>query len=218
MKLKALLIAGMVLTAGAVSSMAQGTVFSVNAVGFVNKTLNSGFQIVANPLVAATNDLNTLFPPSAGIPNLSAVYKWNPAAGSFATSFYFNGWTSNMTVLPGEGFFFKLQGSTPVTVTFVGNVNQGSLTNSLPTGFSLVSSQIPQAGGVTSLLGFPAANLDAVYQYDNVNNVYITKIFFNGSWNGGDGTEPNISVAEGFFVHVQSPSGSSWVRNFNVNQ
>ncbi len=57
--------------------MAQSSnVFSVNIVGYVNVVAkgNGAFTLIANPLNAATNDLNTI---AAGIPNKSTAQIWN---------------------------------------------------------------------------------------------------------------------------------------------
>ncbi len=61
MRIKALLCAA-ALAAGAVSSMAQSNVYSLNIVGYVNVPLVTGFNLIANPLDNGTNDLASLFP------------------------------------------------------------------------------------------------------------------------------------------------------------
>ena len=212
MKTKALLAAGLMIAASAASSLAQ-TVYSVNAVGYVNVTCPPGFTIIANPLAASVNTVQALMPSS--LPFLSSVFKFDPIAGAFTSSIYLgNGnWTANsMTLVPGEGFFFKNPANTNIVITFVGNVQQGALTTSLPQGFSLVSSQVPQSGLVSTDLGLPAAFLDTVFRFNGAS--YDSSVFLGGgNWTGG---EPTINVGEGFFVKKQA--AGNWTRVFSVNQ
>lgn len=211
MKTKALLAAGLMIAASAASSLAQ-TVYSVNAVGFVNVTLPTGFSLVSNPLEGANNTVSALFPNT--LPNNCAVFKFDPATGTFVSStFFFGSWSNpNLPLVPGEGFFFRNPGAA-LTNTFVGNVKQGTLTTSLSAGFTLVASQVPQAGLVSTDLGLPIANTESVFRFDNAGNSYVGSTFFFGSWSGG---EPNINVGEGFFV--KKTASTSWNRTFSVNQ
>src|SRR6266545_7604189 len=64
MRTKALFLTVALSAAGIATSMAQ--VYSVNAVGYVNVTIPGGnkFALFSNPLIAATNTLNSLFPPT----------------------------------------------------------------------------------------------------------------------------------------------------------
>lgn len=221
MKTKSILAAGMVLAAAAASSFAQ-TVYSVNAVGFVNvvipgtdafdNSLNpkpaAAFSILGNPLDAAANTLSALFPT---VPNQSQIFKFS--GSSFVTvGTYFFGWDNpNATLVPGEAFFFKNTGAT-FTNTFVGNVKQGTLTTSLSAGFTMVASQVPQAGLLEADLKMPAANLDSVYTFNSAFNRYNNASTYFFGWD----TEPFINVAQGFFV--KKTTATSWTRVFSVNQ
>jgi len=211
MKTKALLAAGLIMAASAASSLAQ-TVYSVNAVGFVNVNCPSGFSLITNPLEAATNTVAALFPsPPPG----SVVFKFNSGSGSFsATTFAFGSWDNpSLALVPGEGFFFKNPTGTTYTNTFVGNVKQGALTTSLNAGFTLVASQVPQSGLVATDLGLPSVAGDTVFQYSNLANAYTSSTFVFGSWTP---SEPSIAVGEGFFV--KKAVAASWTRTFSVNQ
>ena len=199
--------------------MAQGTVFSVNAVGFVNKTFPPNeFVIASNPLVASDNYVTNLF---QNVPDRSTISKWNPATQQFQNNTYFAGFgwlDQTMTLVPGEAFFFRNNSANNYTVTFVGNVSQGSLTNSLVAGFNLVSSQVPQSGGVTTDLGLPIANLEIVSTF--VGGGFVNHTFFDdggaGIWLANNQQiEPQIAVGQGFFVKKNQPVG--WTRNFSVN-
>jgi hypothetical protein len=215
MKAKALLAAGLLMAAGVASSSAQ-TVYSVNAVGFVNVNLPPGFSLVSNPLEgpnAAANTVSALFPTT--LPNNCAVFKFDTATGTFVSStFFFGAWSNpNLSLVPGEGFFFRNSSPSTITNTFVGNVKQGTLATPLAAGFTLVSSQVPQAGLVSTDLGLPIANTETVFKFNNTLNQYDGSTFFFGSWSGG---EPTIGVGEGFFV--KKTASASWTRTFSVNQ
>jgi hypothetical protein len=171
MRTKTLLLTAALGAVGLTSSTAQ-QVFSVNAVGFVNVVVPPGFSMVANPLNAATNTVPALF---AGVPDGTTVYKFD------GTSFLVNTldlgeWgIPAQTLVPGEGAFIRNPGTAPFTVTFVGEVMQGSLSNPLPAGFSIKSSQVPQSAAVATVLGFPAADGDTIYQFVNAQNAYGRK-------------------------------------------
>jgi len=114
---------------------------------------------------------------------------------------------------PGEGGFFKSPVAT--TLTFVGEVLQGSLVNPLPAVGTLGvrSSQVPQAGLITTDLKFPGEPFDQVYKYA-------------GSWSESHfddldlvwyPTEPSFGVGEALMVHKASTSTiTTWARNFTV--
>jgi len=212
MKTKALLAAGLIMATSAASSLAQ-TVYSVNAVGFVNLNFAPGFTLASNPLEGATNTVSVLFP---SVPNGTSVFKFDSATGSYTGStFLFGSWNNpSMSLVPGEGFFFKNPGTTTLTNTFVGNVKQGTLTTSLSAGFTLVGSQVPQSGLVSTDLGLPIGNAESVFKFDTATQSYAGGSFLFGSWSGAG--EPIIGVGEGFFV--KKNAGASWTRTFNVNQ
>lgn len=211
----------LILTAalGAVSiatSVAQ-TVYSVNAVGYVNVTLVPGFNMVANPLVAETNTVKALFD---ACPKGTYIYKYDPAVGyvpNQKNAITGNWGAPNMSVLPGEGVFIKIPSTTNVTITFVGEVMQGSLSNAIPAGFSIISSQVPQEGTLDAL-AFPKEKKDVVYLWNasgtpQTGYVPYTVNAITGNWTPN---VPSVKVAEAFFV--KKNSAVSWSRNFNVNQ
>jgi hypothetical protein len=215
MKAKSLLLAGAVVFASAAGAMAQGTVFSVNAVGFVNKTFQAQqFTLAANPLVAADNSLNALF---ASAPDGTQIFKFNPATQSFqsAVKFATIGFLpSGINLVPGEAAYVKNNSASDFTITFVGNVNQGSLTNSLVPGFNMVSSQVPQAGGIQTDLGYQPGASDQVFKFSAgafSSFLYLTS--GNGLWLP---SEPHIAVGEGVFV--KRNLAGNWTRTFSVNQ
>jgi len=213
MKTKTSILTAVVALAGA-SAMAQ--VYSQNVVGYVNVTVPTGFSMIANQLQATNHTIASLMPT---VPDGTTVYKWT---GTTFASYVFDGldnaWTPNgtATLAPGEGVFIRNSSGSPFTVTFVGEVLQGSQTNSLPAGFSIVSSKVPQGTNVNAL-GFPAVDGATIYKY--VNNGSGGGAYVSSTYDGLDGawlpTTPNLAVGESFWARM--PSSAAWTRTFNVN-
>lgn len=224
MRTKTLVLTAVLSAATVVATVAQ-SVYSVNAVGFVNKTVGAGqFALLANPLdLGGTNTLLTVLP---DVPNNTAVYKWKNDSSTYdvLTKRSATLWTgapsgNNTTLNLGEGFFIKNVGAADFTITFVGEVKQGTaITTPFPAGFGLIASQVPQAGKVQTDLGLPAQVNDVVYVWNAVTQGY--KIFTKRSatlWTGVTGeTEPAVGVAEGFFL--KAGTAGTWTRSFSVNQ
>jgi len=226
MRTKTLLLTAALSAAGVASSMAQGSVFSVNAVGYVNVPLKSKvFTLVANPLAAADNTIGSLF---AGLPFGTTVSKYNPATSKFDTATYDDienkyipASNAALTVMPGEGVFVKNGGAADATVTFVGEVMQGSLANPIPKGLSIRSSQVPQDGKITTDLGFPAKPGDVISKFNIATQKFASYTFDDlvtpPSWTlAGAINEPSFSVGEAFFI--KAANAGSWTRTFSVNQ
>src|SRR6266566_2526097 len=173
MKLKCLFMAVVVLAAGIGGS--RGQVWSVNIVGYINLTVNPGLNLIVNQLASTNDDLGSFMP---SVPDGTVVFRFDPLTQSYQDGVTFLdgfGWfpasgDSHDPVkrIPlGEGFFVQIPGSTPTTITFVGEVALDS-TNPIPGNLSLKGSIIPQSGPLVANLGFSTADGDAVYQWDSV--------------------------------------------------
>jgi len=220
MRTKTLLLTAALSAAGVASSMAQGTVFSVNAVGYVNTTVGPKFSLIANPLTASDNTINTLFKTGiqGTIPAGFQVFRF--AGTGFTASAYDDidgnflpASAAGQAILPGEGVFVRNPGTTPVTITFVGEVSQGTLANAYPKGFSIRASQVPQAG-TAQALGFNGNDGDQIFQFDNTKQAYTSSTFdgLGGAWAPALG---NLQVGEAFFL--KAVAAGSWNRTFSVN-
>jgi hypothetical protein len=202
------------LAAGIATSMAQSNVYSLNVVGYYNITVPANaLTIIANQLNTTNNTLAALIPsPAPG----SQFFKFTGTWGGvqFDPDDLTWGDVGGATTLnPGEGGFFKsLNAAT--TLTFVGEVLQGHLANPLPAvnNLGVRSSMVPQAGMITTDLGFPAEGGDQVFKY-------------TGTWGGYQydpddltwGTEPTFGVGEAFYVKKFTTSTATvWTRNFTV--
>jgi len=214
MRTKTLLLTAALSAAGLATSMAQ-TVYSVNAVGYVNLVLPVGFSIISNPLnnTGSGNNVTNLF---AGGADGMTVYKYN---GTFkTTSFDALGgtWSDNtITLVPGEAVFVKVPTGGKFTNTFVGEVMSGSLTNPIPVGFSLRSSQVPQAGKLQTDLGYVPSDGDSVYQFDSTTQKYKPTASYDGL-GGVWSAEPNIAVGEGFWIKSFATATRNWTRTFSI--
>lgn len=222
MKTKALILAAAFAAAGVATSSAQ--VYSVNAVGYVNVSLPSGFSLVANPLNAGAgnNTVAKLFSNiTPSVPGNSKVFVFDNATGLFKTITFSplsQTWNppadAAIEITPGNGVFFQNPTANALTVTFVGEVMQGALSNPLPLGFSIKANQVPQAGKPDDF-GFPGSPNDKIFRFIPSTGVYNTFTFspLSQSWNP---TLPSIPVGEAFYV-FRATSAGTWSRTFNVN-
>jgi hypothetical protein len=123
------------------------------AIGFVRLTANPGYTAIANQLDSPQgNTLDGLFNPTmADGTSLTAGTQIQKCNGSAPVTYTWNGssWGGNgsVTLNPGEGALLLNPTNTPLTVTFVGLVREGSLSLPLTAGqFYLVSAMVPMAG------------------------------------------------------------------------
>jgi hypothetical protein len=111
--------------------------------------------------------------------------------------------------------FVRNPGTTDLTVTFVGEVPQGSLSNPLPAGFSIKASQVPQAGTVGAL-GYPVAqssNGDKIFKWNGSSFVGAQYDDFALDFLPA---QPTLEVGEAAFVFRKA--AGTWTRTFSVNQ
>jgi hypothetical protein len=212
MRTKTLLAVAVLTAAGLATSMAQN-VYSLNVVGYYNRTVPAGgYALLANQLVQTNNTVAALLP---NVPNGTKVLKWTGT--TFATASYLSalgGWSvPDMTLGPGEGFFVQNASSTDMTITFVGEVNQESNTlNFSANQYSLVGLFTPQAGKISTDFGFPAQNGDKVLLWNSTTGSYSTSQYLSAL--GGWPAEPTLAVGDGFFV--QTAADETWTRQFTV--
>ena len=213
MRTKTLLLTAALTAVGIATSMAQ--VYSVNAVGYVKTSLQPGFNLVSNPLTGSDNSIGGLLANVAGgIPDGLQAYKYDGAGFKSVTADLgelLPAANAALTVVPGEGMFIKNPGTTALTITFVGEVSQGALSNPLPKGLSIRSSQVPQAGTAAEL-GLVGEDGDQLYQYVATTQKYYSSTSDGGEWGPALKT---IAVGEAFFL--RKAAAGTWTRNFSVN-
>jgi len=209
MRTKALILTAVLGVAMVANSLAQ--VYSVNAVGYVNKTIPAGLSMIANPLSAPDNTLGALIP---NAPIGCNFYKFNGTSFDIAT--FIGVWDlATLTLAPGEGGFINT--TDPFTNTFVGDVMQSvggvALKNPIPAGLSIRASMVPQAGGV-DVLGLTTLTVgDNLYKWNVGVQSYVIYTYLGGGiW---DPLTPQLDIAESVFLNAAL--ATSWDRVFTVN-
>jgi hypothetical protein len=212
MRTKTLLIAAVLGVAGLASASAQVT--SVNAVGYVNKDLAAGLNLIANPLSNGGNTIGEVIPSA---PSGAQVYAWNGAG--YDTSQYvvipgvLSGWQPEINLPVGDGFFIDSPQAT--TITFVGEVLQGDASNkTVPAGLSIQGSTVPVSGTLSDH-GFPAGSGDTAYSWNGNgwdSNQYVVIPNVLEAWQPAD---PTLGVADAVFV--DKGEEAAWDRNFSIN-
>jgi hypothetical protein len=217
MRTKSLCLAAAAVLGGLLTASAQN-VYSLNVVGYVNKTLPVGFSLNANPLDDGNGNISSNL--VTGLPNKSQIIVYDQVNG-YQTAQYFTSsgsWNAAFALPPGKGFFVKVASGSTLTNTFVGNVAgalPGSITNSVLAGFNLVGSPYP-IGGIHTNQGSNTINLPVlpnksqVIVYDQVNGYQTAQYFTSsGAWNAAF----QVDVGQGFFIKNTGVSPASWVQN-----
>lgn len=219
MRTKTSLLAAAILAAGLGVSLAQAPVYSVNAVGYVTKSVTNGYNLVSNPLNGTNNLLSTILP--VVTPD-SYVLRWNSGAQSFAASVpqYYDGfgWAPDEAINPGEGFFLFSTAAGNTNLTFVGEVPQGGLTNTIAGNYSLLAHIVPQSISLADpSVTLPVQPDDYVLFWNPVAQSYASEVpqYYDGF--GWAPYEPTPAVGEGFFYHTGPTAGRNWTRTFSVN-
>jgi len=230
MRTKTILLGAAIVAAGALSSMAQSNVFSVNTVGYYTLSLSHGFQIVANQLdldgTGSANNISTVL--GTNLPNASKVFVFS--GGSFtATATYSSAahaWggntnAANGVMQPGSGFFLQIPAAAtlPVNLTIVGNVLgtngvTNTFTTAYPVGFTILAPKVPVAGGITTALGLNATNGDFAFQFNPATQNYGSKHTWSQAAHAWSAGEPTNLVGGGLMYNGKT--GGSWVQNFII--
>jgi hypothetical protein len=214
MRTKSLCLAAAVLAGGVLAASAQGNVYSLNIVGYVNVVYPPGLTLTGNPLNAGTNNTaNGLMP--AALPNKSQIITFN---GTSYTPYGKSAGAWPALNLPtGTGFFVNNAGATPVTNTLVGEVGPsgtyagGTNTQSIPLGFSLVTTPLPIGGNITST-GPNTINLAASLP-NKAQVITFTPPSTYTPFGKSAGAFPSVPLAVGQGFYINTPSaGSNWVQ------
>jgi hypothetical protein len=105
-----------------------------------------------------------------------------------------------------------------LTITFVGEVPQGTLNTALVAGLQMVSSQVPQAGTPADL-SFPHTAAQGLTAGDQVYKFTTDQKYLVATYDdlADDWDKPlTFDVGEAVFVKLAKPV--TWTRQFNVNQ
>jgi len=249
MRTKTMLLSALVGSLASVSTVMAQNVYSLNAVGYINVTLQPGFNIISCPLVTSPdNTVATVLNNTTGIYNGCDVYFYQTATGTYSSDAGTTnpkhdlaaGWQEGGTnvLSPGVGAWFNNTTGGILTVTFVGSVPTGPMTNSLAAGFNLVGSVVPMSGDIitNSISDLTNYSLgDSIYVYDATLNsgnggydTYSTAAkkhaapnsYINGAGVGWQAPGDPIvaNVGEGFWYENASGATIGWVENYSVSQ
>jgi hypothetical protein len=169
--------------------------------------------MVVNQLDTTNNTLASLI---KDVPDGTQFFKWSGT--TFLGSLYEDPggggeWSADFALEPGEGGFIKNNSGSDVTITFVGEVKQGNLVNPVPANYNIEGSIVPQAGALSTALGFPAADGDQVFKW---NGTTYAGYLYEDPGGGGEWSpsEPAVEVGEGFFS--RKSAAVDWTRDFTV--
>lgn len=223
-----MLLSALLGTLGSVSLMAQSTnVYSLNAVGYINVTVQPGYNIVSCPLIASPdNTLNTLLPNTAGQYKKWQFWGYSPSSGYKEEIGQAAAWSASgtSTLNPGQAGWLFNPGTSPSNITFVGTVPSGSLTNTLATNsFNLVSSILPTSGDLLTnpLMNFTTATKkDQVWMFTPGTGTgagFKDTVLQPSGWSAGDPVQ--ATVGGGFFYfNASTTTPNNWVESFSVGQ
>ena len=182
-------------------------------VGYVNRAIVPGNNLVANQLIANTN--NTINNVLLGVADGATFTKWDPVANAFLPNSVFNlgthTWSINYTLNLGEGGLVNSPSLT--TNTFVGGVaNYTNIVNLGPgggiwapnyaDGLYLISCPVPIAGPISTMfanvIGRTPEAGEWVKILDGNTQTYITATFDGSGWDN----DPLLPVAHAAWFNL----------------
>jgi hypothetical protein len=186
-----------------------GELCSANVIGYASVSLPPGFSMIANPFDSSESVRDTF----KKWPEGSSLNKFDTRLFRLVENAIGSGkWMDpNEKLLRGEGAIFFNPTTDYKTANFVGEVVQGNLSVPIPSGFSLRSSLVPQAGSLAEDLRFPIADGDVVHLFDRDQQRYLLYPYADGKWTAG---QPVLGVAEAFWIAKTVPG--NWIRNLVI--
>lgn len=163
-------------------------------VGYIKKTVPSGYSMIANQLESGHNTVGALFP---AVPDGTQLYKWIEGKQTWTVNtFNFGEWDHpEITLHPGEGMIVR-NGSAPFNVSFVGHVN-ATLHNRVPLQLAIRSSALPQSGKLSAVLNY--VPLDPGHQVYLINGSTGSYSTFTWEGDGWAPFEPFVEMGEAFW-------------------
>jgi hypothetical protein len=230
MRTKSLLAAAALIAAGVAASQAQSNVYSLNVVGYVNLTIQPGYNLITSQLKSSTgsSSVNVLLTNAPALADGSTFFSWNSGAQDFNqadiwvqaenTWYLGDGSAPTTSASPrGESYFINNLGSS-ATLTLVGEVHQGSTVAAVPANYGFLGDGAPVSQEIKTN-GFPIADSSTLQTFDTGIQDYSQAIIGDsGSWLLGDGSAEAIfapAVGQGF-LYFNPGAATTWTRNFTV--
>jgi hypothetical protein len=208
MRTKTLLCAAVLAAGVATSAVAQSNVYSLNVVGYYNVDVPAGQRVlIANQLHTTNDVLSNILPGPFADGTIFFAYNNGFSASPWDTDA--NAWSADFSLPPGTGGFLASQ--VHQTLTFVGEVPQGSLTNTLVNNQRVITAPQPPIAMSLSQMNLPAQDGDIAFQYRNgyTASPYDTDAV---AWS----VDFTNNVGESFFYQKGTGNGTKWVMNFTV--
>jgi hypothetical protein len=180
--------------------------FSPEIVGWVNINAGAGYTAIANPFETGNNTVASLLPT---MPAGAVLNKYTTGLG-YASNVYAGGqWTTGAATLnPGEGGFLLNPTKKSVSITFAGNVLLNTVSNTIPTGYSLGSPLIPSP---TALTTFPGNNGDQIQVYKN--GQWVTYTCLVGHWFSTNARNGPLAFVPGCSYFMMKKAAGMWVQS-----
>jgi hypothetical protein len=223
MRTKALL--GLAALAVGLSTSVAQNVYSLNVVGYVNVSLQANkLHFLSLPLAPVDGNFNVtntivLSDPQDG----ATLFNWTGTSWNadppvwYAGAGWFNSAGTDTIVSNGTAFF--IVSKTNSTLTFVGQVPQGTLSYNIPSGLSTLANQVPVS---TNFPGMTIGNDgNTMFTWVQANQAWTSDpwVYYAGSgWftsTAGDGTGAPLNPAEGVF-YINSGVAIPFTQSFTV--
>jgi len=228
--------------AGLATSLAQSNVYSLNIVGYANTPVPSGFTFHSNPFNRGTNGANQIFDNSAGAWDNVEIHEFigvgfkvsvfDSSTDDTTTGFVDRNFNPVPVPILGSGKGYLLNNPNPSNnIVYLGDV-RGPGTNTM----SFPGSPLPVAVGSTLPLAGTPAQLgfdNSSGQLDNVELEFLIRaangnaagyrvVVFDSSTddtttgfvdrNFNPVPTPQITVAQGFFIHNPNAAPAVWTQ------
>lgn len=230
MRTKSILLAAATIAAGALSSQAQSNVYSVNVVGYINVTIQPGYNLITAPLQATNNNVNTVLANANPVfPGGGLLFTWggsgyNQALQAGGDGFWYDANFNLATnqVPPGKSFFVQNASGSPLTLTLTGTVIQGTNVYPQKSGFEFFGDPEPIVGDITTN-GFPVQDNALLYTWNTGTQGYNQALTGVGPGSGGplfvDNNFNPVVVAPALgtgFIYFNPAASNNWTRSFVV--
>jgi hypothetical protein len=214
MRTKTLLCAA-ILSAGVATSMAQSNVYSLNVVGYYNVEVHADSSsirvMIANQLHTTNDVLSNVLPGPYPDGTVFFFYSGSFTPSAWDTDNSPPSWDLDFPLPPGTGGF--ITSPSHISLTFMGEVSQGSLTNKLRRNAKRIVAPVPPVQLSLSQMNLPGEDGDVVFPY--------RAGYIPSAWDT-DNSPPTwdldftFRVGEGFFYQKGPGTQTNWVYNFTV--
>jgi hypothetical protein len=190
---------------------AQSNVYSGNIVGYINRFISPGDNLIANQLGTTNDTLNNVL--ASGVLDGSTLSKWDPIANRFLPASVFDAatasWSVNYSLTYGEGAL--LHSPSSATNLFVGEVDPAFVYNgdisfanwhpNYGAGLYLLSCPVPVgSASFQQVVGRDPLDSEWVETLDEATQIYSVTTFHSGT--GWDNGAPELAVGQAAYFDL----------------